>query len=111
MNTTFEPGELPGLAPQITSRYITLSDRDGLNVHILEALPDTNTHSSASYPLILLLHGFPELAYSWRKIMVPLANSHAGYRVVAPDLRGYGRTTTKVGPGSARQVQYHACRA
>ena len=42
-------------------------------------------------PLILLLHGFPELAYSWRKIMGPLAA--AGYHVVAPDQRGYGRTT------------------
>jgi pimeloyl-ACP methyl ester carboxylesterase len=40
---------------------------------------------------VLLLHGFPELAYSWRKIMPPLAA--AGYHVVAPDLRGYGRTT------------------
>src|SRR5438045_1453830 len=42
-------------------------------------------------PLVLLLHGFPELAYSWRKVMVPLAV--AGFRVVAPDQRGYGRTT------------------
>jgi pimeloyl-ACP methyl ester carboxylesterase len=38
-----------------------------------------------------LLHGFPEIAYSWRKIMVPLAE--AGFHVVAPDQRGYGRTT------------------
>lgn len=106
MNTTFVSVELPDLDPQITSRYITLSDRDGLNVHILEALPDANNHPSTSYPLILLLHGFPELAYSWRKVLVPLANSHAGYHVVAPDLRGFGRTTTKVGPGSASPVQY-----
>ena len=42
-------------------------------------------------PLILLLHGFPELAYSWRKVMTPLAG--AGYYVVAPDQRGYGLTT------------------
>lgn len=42
-------------------------------------------------PLVMLLHGFPELAYSWRKIMPPLAE--AGYHVVAPDQRGYGRTT------------------
>ena len=41
--------------------------------------------------LILLLHGFPELAYSWRKVMLPLAA--AGYHVIAPDQRGYGRTT------------------
>jgi pimeloyl-ACP methyl ester carboxylesterase len=38
-----------------------------------------------------LLHGFPELAYSWRKVMAPLAA--AGYHVLAPDQRGYGRTT------------------
>jgi pimeloyl-ACP methyl ester carboxylesterase len=54
-------------------------------MHILEAgEPDGR-------PLILLLHGFPELAYSWRKAMTPLAD--AGYYVVAPDQRGYGRTT------------------
>jgi len=40
---------------------------------------------------VLLLHGFPELAYSWRKVMPPLAA--AGYHVIAPDQRGYGRTT------------------
>jgi pimeloyl-ACP methyl ester carboxylesterase len=40
---------------------------------------------------VLLLHGFPELAYSWRKVMLPLAA--AGFHVVAPDQRGYGRTT------------------
>ena len=39
---------------------------------------------------MLLLHGFPELAYSWRKVMLPLAA--AGYHVIAPDQRGYGRT-------------------
>ncbi|MHC4582803.1 MAG: alpha/beta fold hydrolase, partial [Planctomycetota bacterium] len=42
-------------------------------------------------PCVLLLHGFPELAYSWRKVMLPLAR--AGYHVIAPDQRGYGRTT------------------
>jgi pimeloyl-ACP methyl ester carboxylesterase len=36
------------------------------------------------------MHGFPELAYSWRHVMVPLAR--AGYHVIAPDLRGYGRS-------------------
>ena len=41
-------------------------------------------------PAVLLLHGFPELAYSWRKVMPPLAA--AGYHVIAPDQRGYGRT-------------------
>jgi len=53
-------------------------------MHLLEA-------GDENRPALLLLHGFPELAYSWRKVMVPLAD--AGYRVIAPDQRGYGRTT------------------
>lgn len=57
---------------------------NGLTMHMLEA-------GDASRPCVLLLHGFPELAYSWRKVMLPLAQ--AGYYVVAPDQRGYGRTT------------------
>jgi pimeloyl-ACP methyl ester carboxylesterase len=59
---------------------------NGLVIHILEAGFETS-----GCPLILLLHGFPELGYSWRKIMGPLAAT--GYHVVAPDQRGYGRTT------------------
>jgi pimeloyl-ACP methyl ester carboxylesterase len=59
---------------------------NGLRMHLLEAGFET-----PGRPLILLLHGFPELAYSWRKVIVPLAE--AGFHVVAPDQRGYGRTT------------------
>jgi len=58
---------------------------NGLRMHYLEAGPEDGSR------LLLLLHGFPELAYSWRKIMPPLAA--LGYRVVAPDQRGFGRTT------------------
>jgi pimeloyl-ACP methyl ester carboxylesterase len=57
---------------------------NGLRMHVLEA-------GKADAPCVLMLHGFPELAYSWRKVMPALAG--AGYRVVAPDQRGYGRTT------------------
>src|SRR5947207_4978081 len=59
---------------------------NGLSMHILEAGFET-----PGRPLVLLLHGFPELAYSWRKIIVPLAE--AGFQGVAPDQRGYGRTS------------------
>ena len=59
---------------------------NGLRLHILEA-----GYETPGRPLVLLLHGFPELAYSWRKIIPPLAAS--GFHVVAPDQRGYGRTT------------------
>ena len=41
-------------------------------------------------PLVILCHGFPESAYSWRHQIQVLAA--AGYRVIAPDLRGYGET-------------------
>jgi pimeloyl-ACP methyl ester carboxylesterase len=57
---------------------------NGLSMHVLEA-------GDPSHPLLLLLHGFPELAWSWRAVMPALAA--AGYHVVAPDQRGYGRTT------------------
>ncbi len=81
-----EIGPLPAdaLPPNIRSRFV-----DGVNaqrMHVLEAGAD-----DAGTPGVLLLHGFPELAFSWRHLMPPLAA--AGYRVVAPDLRGYGRTT------------------
>ena len=68
----------------IRSRFVP--DINGLRVHMLEA-----GFEAKGRPLVLLLHGFPELAYSWRKVMLPLAA--AGFHVVAPDQRGYGRTT------------------
>jgi pimeloyl-ACP methyl ester carboxylesterase len=68
----------------IRSRFVDNSN--GLVMHVLEAGVDEKGR-----PCVLLLHGFPELAYSWRKVMLPLAM--AGYHVIAPDQRGYGRTT------------------
>ena len=62
------------------------ANANGLAVHILEA-----GYETPGWPAVLLLHGFPELAYSWRKVMPFLAA--AGYYVIAPDQRGYGRTT------------------
>jgi pimeloyl-ACP methyl ester carboxylesterase len=81
--------ELPPLPDDVLpsgvrSRFV--SNINGLRMHVLEAGFETRGR-----PLVLLLHGFPELAYSWRKLMAPLAD--AGFRVVAPDQRGYGRTT------------------
>src|SRR5712671_1725474 len=67
----------------IRSRQI--ANVNDMTVHILEA-----GYETPGRPAVLLLHGFPELAYSWRKVMLPLAA--AGYHVVAPDQRGYGRT-------------------
>lgn len=74
------------LSPSIRQRQIDLTAEPscGLNIFILEA-------GDPACPLILLFHGYPELAYTWRKIIFPLA-AH-GFHVVAPDSRGYGRTT------------------
>src|SRR3954463_12158024 len=72
------------LPPGIRSRFV--ENINGLRMHVLEAGFETRGR-----PCVLLLHGFPELAYSWRKLMPVLAE--AGYHVIAPDQRGYGRTT------------------
>ena len=72
------------LPPTIRSRYV--DGINGLRMHVLEAGFETKGR-----PCVLLLHGFPELAFSWRKVMPELAA--AGYHVIAPDQRGYGRTT------------------
>jgi pimeloyl-ACP methyl ester carboxylesterase len=54
---------------------------NGARFHVAE-------HGPADGPLVLLLHGFPEFWWSWRHQLVELGE--AGYRAVAPDLRGYG---------------------
>jgi pimeloyl-ACP methyl ester carboxylesterase len=82
--TEMAPLETAVLPPGIRSRFAR--GINGLDVHMLEA-----GFEAEGRPCILLLHGFPELAYSWRKVMLPLAA--AGFHVVAPDQRGYGRTT------------------
>src|SRR6266852_2642322 len=79
------------LPPGIRSRFV--EDVNGLRMHILEAGFEARSEKRGARPRVLLLHGFPELAYSWRKVMLPLAA--AGFHVVAPDQRGYGRTTDR----------------
>jgi pimeloyl-ACP methyl ester carboxylesterase len=67
-----------------------LHDINGLDIHVLEAGFEA-VGGGKPRPAVLLLHGFPELAYSWRKMLPALAA--AGYHAIAPDQRGYGRTT------------------
>ena len=71
-------------------RSSMVSNINGLTMHVLEAGFEHAAKGNAK-GRFLLLHGFPELAYSWRKVMLPLAQ--AGYDVIAPDQRGYGQTT------------------
>ena len=63
---------------------------NGIRMHVLEAGFEPSADRAARRPAVLLVHGFPELAYSWRKVMPSIAA--AGYHVIAPDLRGYGRS-------------------
>ena len=83
MNSTTDLPDIP-LPPAIRSRHV--DGINGLRMHVLEAGYETRGR-----PCVLLLHGFPELAFSWRKVMPALAAG--GYHVIAPDQRGYGRTT------------------
>jgi pimeloyl-ACP methyl ester carboxylesterase len=69
-------------------------DVDGLDMHVLADGPEDG-------PLVVLLHGFPELARSWRHQLPALAAS--GYRAVAPDQRGYGETEMR-GPYDPRTL-------
>jgi pimeloyl-ACP methyl ester carboxylesterase len=77
----FSPATLP---PGIRSRFV--NNINGIRMHVLEA-----GFEAADRPAVLMLHGFPELAYSWRNVMRPVAA--AGFHVIAPDVRGYGRTS------------------
>lgn len=80
--TELPPLDRRVLPPGIRARFV--DGVNGLRMHVLEA-------GEPGHPAVLLLHGFPELAYSWRKVMPALAR--AGFYVIAPDQRGYGRTT------------------
>jgi pimeloyl-ACP methyl ester carboxylesterase len=71
--------------PEAQVRSRLLDNGNGLSMHVLESGFEQNR------PCLLLLHGFPEIAYSWRRILPALAA--AGFHAVAPDQRGYGRTS------------------
>jgi pimeloyl-ACP methyl ester carboxylesterase len=60
-------------------------------LHYVERRPAADERA----PLAILLHGFPEFWYSWRHQIVPLAD--AGFRVVAPDMRGYNLSDKPAG--------------
>ena len=73
-------------APFVAHRYADLA---GVRLHYVEA---------GEGPLVVLLHGFPEFWFSWR-FQIP-ALAEAGFRVVAPDMRGYNLSDKPKGVGS-----------
>lgn len=66
---------------QVDVRHHTIA-ANGIQIGYIEA---------GSGPLVILCHGFPDTSHTWRHQIAALAN--AGYRVIAPDMRGYGSTT------------------
>jgi pimeloyl-ACP methyl ester carboxylesterase len=71
----------PAAAAEPTGVTHRLVETNGLRLHVAE---------QGEGPLVILCHGFPECWYSWRHQLPALAK--AGFRAVAPDLRGYGRS-------------------
>lgn len=67
------------------------ADVNGISLHVAEQGP-------AAGPAVLLIHGFPELWFSWRHQMAALAAR--GFRALAPDLRGYGDSEAPADPAS-----------
>ncbi len=74
-----------------------LVDIPGARIHLVE---------EGSGPLVLLVHGFPEAWYSWRRQIPALAA--AGYRAVAIDVRGYGRSSKPADPAAYRMLAHVA---
>jgi pimeloyl-ACP methyl ester carboxylesterase len=68
----------------VRSRLV--DNNNGCTMHVLEA-----GFEQPGRPCVVLLHGFPEIAFSWRKQLTALAA--AGFHVIAPDQRGYGRSS------------------
>ncbi|PHU26512.1 hypothetical protein BC332_04844 [Capsicum chinense] len=71
----------------IEHKYIEVN---GLKLHVAET-------GSGNSPVVVFLHGFPEIWYSWRRQMMAVAK--AGYRAIAPDFRGYGLSDQPPQPG------------
>jgi pimeloyl-ACP methyl ester carboxylesterase len=71
-----------------------------VDLHYVTVDPDPEAvdHPTGDPRLVVLLHGFPEFWYAWRHQLDPLAE--AGYHVVAPDLRGYNRSSKPTGVDS-----------
>ena len=80
-------GELVPDSQPFTERII---ETNGVQLHTIEA-------GEPGAPVVVLAHGFPELAYSWRHQIPALAA--AGYHVLAPDQRGYGGSPVRLTSG------------
>jgi epoxide hydrolase 4 len=78
------------LPPRARERFV---QTNGLRLHLVEAGPEDG-------PPVVLLHGFPEFWYGWRRQIEPLAD--AGFRVIVPDQRGYNTSEKPDGVAAYR---------
>lgn len=92
---------LPPLQPELSHRDVKLSN--GLAMHYVQALPPK--HFERPLGTIILVHGWPDCWYGWRRQIIPLAN--AGFKVVVPDQRGWGGTSAP--KDDAAYGQRHIC--
>ncbi len=76
------------MPPEIRHHHV---QANGLQVHVAEC--------GEGFPVVMC-HGFPELWYSWRHQLTALAD--AGFRAIAPDMRGYGQTDAPADPADYR---------
>lgn len=78
---------------------------NGVSLHYVTVAPNSDAvdNPTGVAPLVVLLHGFPEFWYSWRHQLDAIAA--AGYRVVAPDMRGYNRSSAPAGVDSYRPAE------
>ena len=108
----FSPGSLPWTMSKDTEKTGSPADPgrwrheaariNGVDLHYVTVPPDPDAvdHPTGAAPLVVLLHGFPSFWYAWRGQLDALAD--AGYRVVAPDMRGYNRSSAPPGVDSYR---------
>lgn len=81
LGATAFAGAVPAVAKGSDMPPVRMVRTNGINMAV---------HEAGTGPAVVLLHGFPGLSFTWR-LQVP-ALAEAGYRVIVPDLRGYGRT-------------------
>src|SRR2546427_6014357 len=122
MSTSPETRTLDGQS-ELPDSFANLMTNDGIVLRegYAEVGDDTTLHyvEAGEGPLVLLLHGFPEFWFGWRRQIAPLAA--AGFRVVAPDTRGYNLSSRPEGvedyavdrlPADTRRVIRHlGCRS
>lgn len=78
------------MASQPWSQRVATIDDGGVRIHYLDCRPPASDQREER-GTILLIHGFPQTSYQFRHVLVPL--SRAGYRVIAPDYRGAGKSS------------------